>query len=98
MAEAAVWADGIDEVVNFFYPRQVRLNRISPLRAGVMFNAEDVQRRWVIGSPAGQPAASLTGSAEDLALTLWGRARGENLHMTGDRTVVRELRETAVTP
>lgn len=98
VAEAAVWADGIDEVVNFFYPRQVRLNRVSPLGAGVKLDAEDVQRCWVIGSPAGQPAASLTGSAEELALNLWGRVRGENLHMTGDRTAVLELRETAVTP
>lgn len=95
-------ADGVDEVVTMFFPRQVRLERIPPLTTGVRLVATDSDEGpWVIagdGSDAGAAyAATLTGTAESLLLWLWNRD-GHALVVDGDADAVAAVRATALTP
>lgn len=86
---ALAW-DGIDEVARFFYPRQVRLERIAPLAGTLRLVATDVAAAPLeLGS--GDPVAELTGPASYLLLALWKRA-------PVDDPVAAELLRTAVTP
>jgi uncharacterized protein (TIGR03083 family) len=82
-------ADGVDEVIGVFFPRQVRLGRTSPLEHGLALAATDMSRRvgpgdprrWVLAGDGTGPAAdrdapaaaTVTGPAERLLLLLWGR-------------------------
>jgi uncharacterized protein (TIGR03083 family) len=66
--------DGIAEVIDGFLPRQIRLGRMAAPRASVRLTATDLDTSWVIGAGhAEEPVATLSGSAQDLLLTLWGR-------------------------
>jgi uncharacterized protein (TIGR03083 family) len=100
--EPALAADGVDEVVTVFFPRQVRLERIPPLTSGLRLVAVDVDEGpWVLaGDGTGaEPAygATLTGTAESLLLWLWHRD-GADLEVAGDAAVVDGVRATALTP
>jgi len=86
---ALAW-DGVDEVASFFYPRQVRLERITPLEGTIRLVATDVDAAPLeIGSD--DPVAELTGPASYLLLALWKRAPVED-------PVAARLLQTAVTP
>ena len=67
---ALAW-DGVLEVAEVIYPRQVRLDRISPLPGRLELVATDGPWRWGLG--AGEPA-ELRASAEVLLRLLWHRA------------------------
>ncbi|MDF2808965.1 MAG: hypothetical protein K0S43_3911 [Cellulosimicrobium sp.] len=69
--DPTVWADTVDEVVTVMAPRQVRLGRAKPLALPVALRATDAGRSWVIGD--GEPAATASAPARELALLLWGR-------------------------
>ncbi|MDZ5621382.1 maleylpyruvate isomerase family mycothiol-dependent enzyme [Nocardioides sp. HM23] len=86
---ALAW-DGVDEAATFFYPRQVRLERIAPLQGTVRLFPTDVDAApLAIGE--GDPVAQLTGPSSDLLLALWKRARVEDPVAAG-------LLRTAITP
>lgn len=86
---ALAW-DGVDEVATFFYPRQVRLERITPLEGTLRLVPTDVDAGALeIGS--GAPVAELTGPSSYLLLALWKRATVEDPVAAG-------LLRTAVTP
>ncbi|MFF2450879.1 maleylpyruvate isomerase N-terminal domain-containing protein [Isoptericola sp. NPDC058082] len=77
-----VWADGVDEVVTMFQPRQVRLGRAAPLTDRLRVVASDVGWSWTLGAPTADEAdldadadadATLTTTAQRLDLLLWGR-------------------------
>lgn len=86
---ALAW-DGVDEVATVFYPRQVRLDRITPLAGTLRFRATDHEAAPVdIGE--GGPVAEVTGPASYLLLAVWKRA-------PVDDPVAARLLETAVTP
>lgn len=86
---ALAW-DGVDEVASFFYPRQVRLERITPLVGTLRLSPADVDAPPLeIGS--GEPVTELTGPASYLLLALWKRA-------PVDDPVASRLLSTAVTP
>jgi len=86
---AVAW-DGVEEVASVFYPRQVRLERISPLAGTLRLCPADLDAAPVeIGG--GDPVGELTGPSPYLLLALWKRAPVE------DFTAARLL-ETAVTP
>jgi uncharacterized protein (TIGR03083 family) len=86
---ALAW-DGVDEVASFFYPRQVRLERITPLVGTLRLVPTDVDAAALeIGS--GDPVAELTGPSSYLLLALWKRAPVEDPVTAG-------LLRTAVTP
>lgn len=100
--EPRLAADGVDEVVTVFFPRQVRLERIPPLAAGLRLVATDVDGGpWVLaGDGLGQDpayAATLTGTAESLLLWLW-RREGAEPAVDGDRSVVDSVHATKLTP
>ena len=74
-AELAV--DGVHEVVDLFFPRQVRLKRIPPLARSMTVRV-DGGPTWVLhgdgtGTLSGPPDAQVEGPAEALVLLLWGR-------------------------
>lgn len=63
--------DGVEEVSDVFYPRQVALNRVAPLPGALRLEATDLDRPAVtIGS--GEPI-TVRLSASDTLLALWHR-------------------------
>lgn len=87
-----VWADAVDEVVTLFYPRQVGLGRRQPLSAPIAVLVTDLDPApgWVLGGVGreiDEVPLRVSGSAEGLALLLWGRMTPEEAGLTvaGDR-------------
>jgi uncharacterized protein (TIGR03083 family) len=89
-------ADGVDEVVTMFVPRQLRLDRIPPLPA--MLALEVPGARWVLGDA--EPAATVTGPAEAVLLLLWRRTALDDprLAVTGPRAAAEAVLGRALTP
>jgi uncharacterized protein (TIGR03083 family) len=101
----ALWADGIDEVVQVMEPRQVRLGRIEPLSRIVALHAVDVGATFQLGAHEDgralqDPAAVVSGPARDLLLVLWRRVPLEaaGISIEGDRLAVERVLTTAITP
>jgi uncharacterized protein (TIGR03083 family) len=65
----AVAEDGIDEVLDFFLPRQIALGR-KELPEGTL-RLLSLEREWAFGD--GRPVVTCQGTASDLLLGLWGR-------------------------
>ncbi|WP_165356934.1 maleylpyruvate isomerase family mycothiol-dependent enzyme [Nocardioides zhouii] len=82
--------DGVAEVVDVLYPRQVRLGRTTPLATAVRLTASDLDESVVIGN--GDPV-DVVAPAEVLLRTLWHREAAREI----DPHVV-ELLSGAVTP
>ncbi len=96
-------ADGVDEVVGVFFPRQVRLGRIPPLARGITLVLDDVGDRHLVlagdgTDPAAPTDATASGRAADVLLALWGRAGAESLAVDGDPDVLHEVLTAGVTP
>jgi len=81
----AIWADAVDEVVTVMQPRQERLGRMESLTCAVALEAKVADRAWQLG--AGEPAVVVLGTADALALLLWGRKYADDsaLSILGDR-------------
>lgn len=97
----AVWADTVDEVVTVMQPRQERLRRMAPLPAPLALVAPDAGRDWLLGAHGdARPAAVVTGTADRLALLLWGRAGADDAGLTieGDRAALDDALSRALTP
>ncbi|MGY4642947.1 maleylpyruvate isomerase family mycothiol-dependent enzyme [Cellulomonas sp. URHB0016] len=103
--EPAVWADTVDEVVTVLAPRQVRMGRMEPLPVPVQLHATDAGRSWLLGGapeargPVAAPV-SVDGTAQDLALLLWGRRAPDDdgARVTGDRAVLADALARPLTP
>jgi uncharacterized protein (TIGR03083 family) len=96
-------ADGVDEVVTVFFPRQVRLGRIPPLTHGVRIVLSDGPKTAYVlagdGTDPGAPTeATVTGPAGRLLLAVWGRADIDGLEVMGDPAVVRATLGAGITP
>ncbi len=103
--EPEIWADGVDEIVTMFEPRQVRLGRIPPLARGVALAAADAPGRWLLGShqpqaPVTVADVTVTGPAKSLALMLWHRiAPAEaGVLVSGDRSALDDALAAHITP
>jgi uncharacterized protein (TIGR03083 family) len=101
--DAALAADAVAEVVTMFFPRQVRLERIPPLVHGLRLVLADAAGTSFVlagdGTDPGAPtSATVTGSAADLALVLWGRVELDALEIEGDRDVALAVLTTGITP
>jgi len=108
--DAALAADGVDEVVSMMFPRQVRLDRCPPLASSLALQATDAAAaRWVLaadGLPGPATAAdaradaTVSGTASDLLLLLWKRIGTDDpgLCLSGDVTAARALLAQPITP
>jgi uncharacterized protein (TIGR03083 family) len=101
-AELAV--DGVEEVVNLFFPRQVRLQRIPPLARSLTVAVDDGPT-WTLhgdgtGEPTGPADAAVTGPAEALVLLLWGRVglTDPRLTVTGSREAAAAVLSAGIVP
>lgn len=94
--DAPLAADGVDEVVRMFVPRQVHLRRIAPIEQAVRLRATDTGDQWVIGE--GEPVGEVAAPASDLLLLLWKRVPVEAATLGGDESAVRAVLATALTP
>jgi uncharacterized protein (TIGR03083 family) len=77
--------DGIAEVIEVMAPRQVDRGRAAAPSHAILLAAADVSSSWILGP--GQPVATISGTAADLLLLLWGRlpAGDRALTWAGDR-------------
>ncbi|WP_406354539.1 maleylpyruvate isomerase family mycothiol-dependent enzyme [Streptomyces sp. NBC_00658] len=77
--------DGVSEVFDTMAPRQTARGRAAPPQVALRLEATDTGATWTYGP--GTPVAVLTGTAESLLLTLWGRLprNDDALTWTGDR-------------
>ena len=99
--DPALAADGIAEVANDMYPRQVRLGRQTPLEAAVEFELNDVGARvTLLGASGASAAATLVGEASAILLVLWGRRPldATTIEVRGDPTAVRALLNAKIVP
>lgn len=91
-------ADGIDEIVTMFLPRQIALDRIAAPTRTVELCTTDTDHRWRIG-PGDAPEAHLETTAGALHLALWGRRPlPADALVTGDPTAIEDLLATALVP
>lgn len=100
-AVPGVWADTVDEVVTLFYPRQVGIGRMEPLEVALGLTATDLgePREWALGDSA-STAGAISGTAEGLALLLWGRASADEAGVTfsGDRDEIDAILRRPLVP
>lgn len=85
-------ADGVDELLTVFFHRLVQRGETPDVRANVRVAANDTGDTWVIG-PGERPVllpidapteASIEGTAAELYLVLWGRAKPDRLTVRGE--------------
>ncbi len=94
-------ADGIDEVLTMFWPRQVALGRTEEPVDQLEVVATETDRTWLLGRlTPGNPVATLTGSAADVLLALWGRIPPDSLtlHWSGDQAAGSTLLGLKIVP
>jgi len=102
--DPALAADGVVEVATMFFPRQVRLARLAPLRDGLRIVLTDAPVTAVLagdGTDGSAPtAATITGPAVDVLLALWGRAALSSLDVDvhGDADVAMSVLSAGITP
>lgn len=99
-ATPELWADTVDEVLTVMYPRQVALKRTRKVVTRIELTATDIDQTWAIGAPNAVQKVSVTGSARDLALLLWGRTtpRSADLTVIGDEAALAEALSRAIVP
>jgi len=98
--------DGLDEVREMFFPRQVQMGRTPAVPERVDLVCAETGRRWTFagdGTQAfyvGGPDATLTARAADLLLLLWHRADPHDpaLSIEGDRAAADRVLAGALTP
>jgi uncharacterized protein (TIGR03083 family) len=97
-------ADGIDEVLSMFFPRQVRLGRIRPLERSLAVRTDGIGR-WVLAgvgtvAEVGLAEAEVSGPAEVVVLLLWGRIAMDDprLQLTGDRAAAAAVLSAGIVP
>jgi uncharacterized protein (TIGR03083 family) len=101
---AGLAADGVDEVVTVFFPRQVRLERIPPLSRSLAV-AADGGPTWVLhgdgtGGPSDPADATVFGPADALVLLLWGRVGLDDprLTVTGSQEAAAAVLSAGIVP
>ena len=82
--DVAFAADGVDEALTVFFPRQVRLERIPPIAHGVRIELTDVPAAaYALAGDGTDPdaatVATASGPSYDVLLALWHRGGIERL-------------------
>ena len=95
--DPALAADGVDEIVSMFYPRQVHLKRTAPVAEPLRIIAADTEDTWLLGD--GTPVATVTADAQTLYLGLWKRLDlAAAARVDGDDAAARRTLGLALTP
>ena len=93
---APIAADGVDEVLQVFFPRLTAAGRRPDVRSRIRLVASDLDQSWVVAPgegdtgtpvqlhPSRDADAVVTGTASDLYLALWHRVPRERLLFDGD--------------
>lgn len=96
---AELAADGVDEVLQVFFPRMTARGARPDVRSRIRLVADDLDRSWVVAPgqddaappeqlhPSVEADAVVAGSAADLYLALWHRTSREGLRFEGDAGV-----------
>jgi uncharacterized protein (TIGR03083 family) len=94
--------DGIDEILEMFLPRQVRLGRLDPPSGVVELRPTDPSAAPFRLAPAGEGelVGAVSGPAETLLLLLWRRVRVDaaGVRVEGDAEAVASLLALPITP
>lgn len=90
--------DGIDEVAGMFYPRQLRLGRLTEPASALEVTTTDTGHGWVFGP--GPAIATVSGPASDVLLAIWHRrpATHPTLTWSGDAAQGRALLALPLAP
>jgi len=96
--DAELADDGVAEVFDMMAPRQLKLGRMPPPPHALRLVATDTGSAWTFGD--GDPVATVSATAADLLLVLWGRlaATDDALTWTGDRDAGLEVLAEPLTP
>lgn len=83
--DAELADDGVAEVFDTMAPRQIRIGRMSPPPHAIRLGTTDTGSAWTFGD--GDPVATISATAADLLLLLWGRLAADDDALTwqGDR-------------
>lgn len=98
--DPVIAADGVAEVIDVMFPRQLRLGRVEPATVPpVRLRATDVDDQWLLsGDSSADPVAEVSGTAEQLDLLLWRRLSPDQVTVTGDRRSAAAALTVAITP
>jgi uncharacterized protein (TIGR03083 family) len=97
-------ADGVDEVVTLFFPRQVRLGRTAPLARSLAVRVAGLGPLVVAGDGSGaygdRTDAEVGGPADALVLLLWGRIGLDDprIELTGDTSAAAAVLSAGIVP
>lgn len=96
--DPALAADGVAEVFEVMAPRQVKRGRAAEPEVAVRLTAVDTGDSWAYGP--GEPVATISATAVDLLLMLWGRLLPDDpaISWSGDRAAARPVLDGALTP
>lgn len=96
--DPALADDGVAEVIDTMAPRQFQLGRAPAPRYAVRFAATDTRSSWILGP--GEPLATISATAADLLLLLWGRLPPDSpaVAWDGDRREAQNLLQVALVP
>jgi uncharacterized protein (TIGR03083 family) len=101
---AALAADGVDELLEVFLVPHAEGAPVGGRGESLQLQATDTETEWWLrllpaGIEAGRgharPDATAAGTASDLLLFLWGRAKADPLERSGDRGLLPRVRELA---
>jgi uncharacterized protein (TIGR03083 family) len=113
-ADDALWLDCLDEVVTVMHPRQLRLGRVAPPAARIVFQPTradasadtGADARLALGGAADDaPEVVIAGPPRSLALLAWGRGvrdddrlAAEGVEVHGDRALAESVLRAGLTP
>lgn len=97
--EPVIAADGIDEVLQVFFPRMTARGARPDVRTRIRLRATDVEQSWIVGPgrddtaspvqvhPSLESEATVTGTVSDLYLGLWHRVSVDRLEYDGSEAI-----------
>lgn len=97
--EPSIAADGVDEVLQVFFPRMTVRGKRPDIQTTIRLQATDLDQSWVISPGSDDTAtpvqlhpslaadASVTGTASDLYLGLWHRVDQARLEFSGPEAI-----------
>lgn len=100
--DPALAADGVDEVLTVFMPRQIARGQLAPLPGGVLLVLSDCDDRTAVlagdgADPEAPTQVMVRGTAQEILLALWRRQPIDGLEIAGDADLARTVFTSALT-